>query len=73
MAYKIYDRDRGPVGPCCKRCMLPISETESVRHIAFLNDPDGKLKELSGLYHARCAEPYLSLSRFLNLNPGGPS
>ena len=68
MAYKIETSGGGgPVGPWCRRCTLPIPETEPAQHIDFVNDPDGKLRELNGLYHAACAEPYLSLSRLMNL------
>jgi hypothetical protein len=48
---------------------FPISESERPQHIYFVNDPDGKLRELNGLYHAGCAEPYLSMSRIMNMNP----
>jgi hypothetical protein len=70
MAYKVYATGgSGPVGPWCIRCTLPISESERPQHIYFVNDPDGKLRELNGLYHAGCAEPYLSMSRIMNMNP----
>ena len=69
MAYKVYvDRGGGPSGPWCKRCVLPIGEDEATKHIQFAHDPEGKLRELNGLYHARCAEPYASLARILNIN-----
>jgi hypothetical protein len=71
MAYKAYAGDRGPSGPWCKRCVLPIVEGEATENIHFARDPDGKLRSLNGLYHARCAQPYLSFARILNLNLWG--
>ena len=70
MAYKAYINHRGPSGPWCKRCVLPIAEGEPSEHIQFTQDPDGKFQSLNGLYHARCAQPYLSFARILNFNPG---
>jgi hypothetical protein len=69
MAYKAYADHRGPSGPWCKRCVLPIAENDATESIQFAHDPDGKLRPLNGLYHARCAEPYLSMSRILSVNP----
>ena len=71
MSYKAYTHHRGPSGPSCKRCILPIKEGEATKYIQFTNDPEGKLRSLNGMYHARCAEPYLSMSRILNFNPWG--
>jgi hypothetical protein len=71
MSYKAYTDHRGPFGPSCKRCVLPIQKGEAAEQIRFMNDPDGKLRSLNGLYHARCAQPYLSMSRILNLSPWG--
>jgi len=71
MSYKTYTDHRGPMGPSCKRCVLPIAGSEASVHVQFSNDPDGKLRSLNGLYHARCAEPYLSMSRILNMTPWG--
>ena len=71
MAYKVYAAGGGggPSQPWCRRCTLPISEPERAQQIYFTNDPEGKLRELNGPYHAGCAEPYLSLSRIINMNP----
>jgi hypothetical protein len=51
--------------------VLPIVEGEASEYIEFINDPDGRLRDLTGLYHARCAEPYASLARILNINLRG--
>lgn len=71
MSYKAYKDHLGPSGPSCKWCILPIKEGEATEHIQFTNDPEGKLRSLNGLYHVRCAEPYLSMSRVLNLTSWG--
>jgi len=71
MAYKAYAAGGGPSGPWCKRCTLPIEAGEPTERIHFEHDPERKLAELNGLYHARCAQPYLSFARILNLNPRG--
>jgi hypothetical protein len=71
MAYKAYADRPGPSGPWCKRCVLPIAEGEASEYIQFINDPEGKLRDLDGLYHVRCAEPYASLARILNISSWG--
>src|SRR5258705_12202773 len=71
--YKVYAAGGGgpPPGPSCKRCILPIQEGEPTERIHFAHDPERKYAALNGLYHARCAQPYLSIARILNLNPWG--
>ena len=71
--YKVYAAGGGgpPPGPSCKRCILPIQEGEPTERIHFANDPERKYSAFNGLYHARCAQPYLSIARILNLNPWG--
>lgn len=69
MSYKTYTDHHGPLGPSCKRCTLPIEEGEATEQIRFSNDPEGKLRLLNGVYHSKCAQPYLSMARILNLNP----
>jgi len=56
----------GDSGPFCVRCNLPIGDEPSQR-LHFQQDPHGH-QGLSGLYHKRCAKPYASFERILNIN-----
>jgi len=60
----------GPSGPLCVSCRGLIHDGESPERITFPHDPHGH-RGLSGLYHARCAKPFASLARIMNLKPWG--
>ncbi len=55
-------------GPWCVRCNQPIQKDDSSQRISFPNDPHGH-QGLTGLYHDRCAKPFSSLARIMNMNP----
>ncbi len=60
-----------PHGRMCRSCRHPIAPGEASETISFDNDPDRKLNDLNGLYHARCARPFLSLARIINMDAWG--
>lgn len=57
--------DRGE--DLCKRCQLPIAAHEATEEIRFDPDPEHRLDEMNGLYHAECAKPYVTVKRALDM------
>ena len=54
-----------PWGASCKRCQLPIFQGQRSEEVRF---PQGsESDEMSGTYHAECAQPYASLARAMNM------
>lgn len=71
MLYDSSNGDNGGFdGPWCVRCSQPVLKSEPSERISFPQDPHGH-EGLSGLYHARCAKPFSSLARILNLRLPG--
>ena len=60
--------DEGPSGPWCTICNGLISDDEKPERITFAHDPHGH-KGFTGLYHQRCARPFASFARILNMKP----
>ncbi|MCH8616504.1 hypothetical protein LZ016_10375 [Sphingomonas sp. SM33] len=52
--------------PVCKSCKLVIAPAEPTEVLKFDGHNDQQLDEMTGLYHAHCAKPYLSILRALN-------
>jgi hypothetical protein len=50
----------------CKSCRQPIGDHEPTETLSFGPDPEHRLEELNGVYHALCARPYLSVKRALD-------
>ena len=57
-----FDRHWDP-GPSCRSCKELIRPGEATEEIRFQPHPGHRIEDLSGLYHAECARPYLSLAR----------
>lgn len=56
-----------PWMPQCPSCRRPIGKNEPTENVRFESDPQHKLEELNGVYHAACAKPYLSMGHALNM------
>jgi hypothetical protein len=57
-------------GPLCCSCKNPISQVQRSVHVDFANDPSGH-KGLTGLYHADCSKPFVSMARAMNMLSAG--
>jgi hypothetical protein len=64
-------KDGDPWGPMCRSCKRPIDKGQPMENIRFEVDPDGKLEDLNGPYHAVCARPFQSMARIINMKPFG--
>ncbi|MXO60231.1 hypothetical protein GRI89_11845 [Altererythrobacter salegens] len=64
---KSNDGGRGePYSDVCVSCQRLIEPHHSTEHIDFQTG-DEKLTKLNGIYHAKCAVPYLSIKRALDM------
>lgn len=54
-------------GPTCKSCRSPIGCDEPTENLSFAADPEYKLEELNGVYHAACAKPLLTVARAIHI------
>ena len=54
-------------GRSCRSCKQPIDPAEPVEELRFDDHGEHRLGELNGAYHARCAQPYLSVKRALDM------
>jgi hypothetical protein len=54
-----------PWGACCKACRLPIFPDQTSEQVRFPETSGGA--ELSGTYHAECAQPFSGLARALGM------
>ncbi len=61
--------DGDPWGPMCRSCKRPIGKNEPMTEVRFEVDPERKLEDLNGPYHAQCAKPFLGLAAVINLKP----
>lgn len=50
----------------CRSCKAPIDPAEPAEELRFENHSGHRLEELNGAYHARCAQPFLSIKRALD-------
>ena len=55
------------LGPRCRGCKQPIAADDPIENVRFEFDPEGKLQEMNGEYHAACARPLLGLARAINM------
>lgn len=56
-----------PWAPTCKSCRQPIAHGHHSEELRFTPDPEHRLEELNGTYHAECARPYLSIRHALDM------
>lgn len=56
-----------PLTPVCKSCRQPIASHHRREELRFEADPEHRLEELNGAYHAECARPLLSVQRALDM------
>ena len=54
-------------GRLCRSCKSPIGADEPVEELRFESGSEHKLDEMNGAYHARCAQPYLSIKHALDM------
>jgi hypothetical protein len=59
--------DYEPILPRCRSCSEPILPGAPREILTFPADGDDRLEELSGPYHAACAQPFASLQRAMNM------
>ncbi len=64
-------KDGDPWGPICRSCRQPIAKGSAMETIRFENDPERKLEEMNGPYHATCARPFKSMAQIINMKPYG--
>lgn len=65
MSYNFTPSGGEPWGACCKSCRLPIFPDQRSEEVRF--PPHGESAEMSGTYHAQCAQPFAGLARVLNM------
>jgi hypothetical protein len=56
-----------PILPRCRSCKQPIPPGAPSETLTFSTGSDYRLEELSGPYHAACAQPFASLQRALDM------
>jgi hypothetical protein len=66
MSYNFVPEGGGePWGACCKSCRLPIFPDQDSEEVRF---PEGtESAQMSGPYHAECAQPFASIARALDM------
>lgn len=62
-----------PWARVCHSCKKPIGVNEPTEELRFDVDPERKLEEMNGTYHAACAKPLLSIKRALDMLSWRPS
>ena len=65
MSYNFTPNGGEPWGTCCKQCKLPIFPDQQSEEVHF--PPDSEGAEMSGTYHAQCAQPFAGLARALKI------
>jgi hypothetical protein len=56
-----------PILPRCRSCKKPIPPGSPSETLTFDSVDDHRLEELSGPYHAACAQPFASLQRAMQM------
>ena len=59
--------DHEPILPHCRSCKQPIPPGAPREILTFPPGGEHDLEELSGPYHAACAQPFASLQRALDM------
>jgi len=65
MSYNFTPGGGEPWGVYCKSCRLPIFPDQHSEDVHFPEQSDSA--DMSGTYHAQCAQPFAGLARALKL------